>query len=82
MDGPYEIVIRSSGDETLTLSCVRRDDRCLLTGKCSFQDLAKALYGALKRMGYLLHEKGLDVGATAWIAEDIRARTARIRELI
>ena len=80
MDGPYEIVVRRKGD-ALALSCMR-EDRCLLSGECSFHDLAVALYDALKRMGYLLHEKGLDQGATAWMAEDIRARSARIRKLI
>lgn len=80
MDGPYEIVVHRKGD-VLTLSCMR-DDRCLLSGECSFHDLAGALYEALKRMGYLLHEKGLDAGSTAWMAGDIRARSARIRELI
>jgi hypothetical protein len=80
MDGPYEIVVRRKGD-ALALSCMR-DDHCLLSGECSFQDLANALYNALKRMGYLLHEKGLDQGATAWMAEDIRVRTDRLRTLL
>lgn len=80
MDGPYEIIVSRKGD-AWALSCMR-EDRCLLSGECSFQDLVNALYDALKRMGYLLHEKGLDQGATAWMAEDIRTRTARIRELI
>ena len=80
MDGPYEIVVRRKGD-ALALSCMR-EDRCLLSGECSFQDLANALYNALKRMGYLLHEKGLDQSATAWMAEDIRVRTKRIKTLL
>ena len=80
MDGPYEIIVSRKGD-AWALSCMR-DDRCLLSGECSFQDLANALYNALKRMGYLLHEKGLDQGATAWMAEDIRVRTERIRRLL
>ena len=80
MDGPYEIDIRRKGD-LLALSCLR-DDRCQLESECSFDELAKALYRGLKQMGYLLHENGLDEGSTAWIAEDIRARTSRMRELI
>lgn len=81
MDGPYRIVIRGGADEMLTLSCMR-EDRCLLTGECSILDLADALHRALRQMGYYLHERGHDGGEAAWMAEDIRARTARMRELI
>ncbi|MBQ8288136.1 MAG: hypothetical protein IJX76_05120 [Clostridia bacterium] len=81
MDGPYEIVIHGNINEPLTLCCMR-EDKCLLKGECTRRDLADALYRALKRMGYLLHESGLDEGNSGWMAEEIRARTARLLELI
>ncbi len=80
MDGPYRIAIRRSGDG-LQLSCMR-DDRRLLTGECDYRTLAEALHGAMRQMEYLLHKNGLDQGDTAWMSQEIHARTARMRKLL
>lgn len=80
MDGPYEIIVSRKGD-AWALSCMR-EDRCLLSGECSFQDLVNALYDALKKLHFLLHENASPERTTAWMEEELRLRTDRLRKLI